>query len=172
MKRFLLVVIICSAIACNNKKSEEITANTLSSNANSKSEIVVEMEGKIYTMKQQDLAPIHLNFEQDSLLYALYTDKDAVSVNFNLTHTNILKEGEAHYTLPDVNKGPIKVDLNFFNKERDSKNMNKRIIFRSGTITIKEITKTTLHMSFKGEGSGMMEYGKNFPISGEVNITY
>ena len=61
---------------------------------------------------------------------------------------------------------------NFFNNERDVKSMNKRIIFRKGILNITKITEHQLQMTFEGEGSGMLEYGKNFPISGEATVNF
>lgn len=50
--------------------------------------------------------------------------------------------------------------------------MNKRILFRKGTISISKISENKLKMAFDGEGSGIMEDGKTFPISGKVNVNF
>ena len=50
--------------------------------------------------------------------------------------------------------------------------MNKRIIFRKGMITVQKLTEHKLEMTFEGEGSGITEYTKTFPITGAINVSY
>lgn len=76
------------------------------------------------------------------------------------------------YMIFDINYLKVKVDFNFFNVERDVLLINKCIIFRKGIINIIKIFESKLEMKFEGEGSGVLEYGKNFFILGEVIINY
>ncbi|MFC5625858.1 hypothetical protein [Algoriphagus winogradskyi] len=135
--------------------------------------VTLTMEGETHTLEQKDLNPqTDLDFENDDLKFAIYTNEGRVSVNFNLTKTGILGKGPVVYSIPEANQKEIKVDLNFFNQDRESSRMNKRIIFRKGEIQIEKLTKNQLVFTFKGEGSGMTERGDSFPIEGSVNMTY
>lgn len=159
-------------LSCKQEKNKTEAALLTQSTQNTEAAIELTMEGKTYTMQQNDLAPIQLNIPKDSLMYSLYTNDSPVSINFNLTNTGVLKEGSRTYQIPEANSGPVLVDLSLFDKDREVSRMNKRIIFRKGTIDIKKITAHALHMTFEGEGSGMMEHTKSFPITGLINITY
>ena len=134
--------------------------------------IVLEMEGNTHTIKQDELMPIQLNFESDSLLYSLYTKDHPVQINFNLFNTQALQKGTVDYTIPEANAGQVKVDLSFFNNELEAKRINKRIVFRDGDIHIEEITAHSLKMSFEGKASGMLDRENSFPVSGSINIIY
>lgn len=134
--------------------------------------IQVQMEGKTHTILQRDLNPNRITFENDSLQFVFYTNEHPFKVNFNLNNTDIINKGTASYNIPEANALKTKVDLSFFNNAREVKSMNKRIIFRKGTISISKLSNRQLQMTFEGEGSGVMEYGKNFPISGKVNVNY
>ena len=139
---------------------------------NEKFAVMVEMEGKTFTLHQKELVNNILTIKNDTLQFVFYTNENPFQLNLNLNNTDILKQGSATYTIPDINQPKIKVDLSFFNNERDVKSMNKRIIFRKGTLNITKITEHQLQMTFEGEGSGMLEYGKNFPISGEATVNF
>ncbi|RAI90189.1 hypothetical protein [Algoriphagus yeomjeoni] len=135
--------------------------------------VTLTMEGETYTLEQKDLNPqTNLDFDNDDLKFAIYTNEGRVSVNFNLTKTGILGKGPVFYSIPEANQESVKVDLNFFNQDRESSRMNKRIIFRKGEIQIEKLTKNQLVFTFKGEGSGMTERGDLFPIEGSINMTF
>lgn len=171
MKYLVILFCIFNFISC--KDSHQQPSALVLSEANvAKAAIILTMEGKTYTMEQKDLVPQKLKFETDSLLYAFYTNDSPVSLNFNLFNTGILENGNVVYTIPEANSGKVKVDLNFFDKKRDASRINKRIIFRKGSIHIKQLTKNSLQMDFKGEGSGMTERSATFPISGSINVSY
>ena len=150
--------------------NQNITANNESVISHDKYAISVTMEGKTLGLKQSNLEPQKAIISTDSILFEFWDDSSALKLNFNLFNTNILEEGTASYSIPDSNGSKQLVDLNFYNKDREVKRINKRIIFRKGTITISKITKNELNMTFDGEGSGVLEYGKTFPISGKVNV--
>lgn len=177
MKSYLsLLVILILVIGCKN--SNKTNATHLNNNSQSKIEsneaVLLNMEGNAFTMSQNDLNPQQkLDFEKDNLQYVIYTNESAVSINFNLSKTEALKNIPVTYSIPEVNSGAVKVDLSFFNKERKvEKRTNKRVVFKKGTITISELTNNSLKMEFKGEGCGMMERDVLFPISGHINISY
>ena len=171
-KYLLVLPLILLILSCKQEKNKTEAALLTQSTQKTEAAIELTMEGKTYTMQQNDLAPIHLNIPKDSLLYNLYTNDSPISINFNLTNTDILQEGSKTYQIPEANSGSVLVDLSLFDKYRDVSRMNKRIIFRKGKIDIKKITAHSLHMTFEGEGSGMMERSKSFPITGLINITY
>jgi hypothetical protein len=165
--KFLVVILLFS---CNEKsqKSLAYNSNDLEENA-----IHVEMENKTFGIQQKNLEPIKKTlFKKDSILLIFWEDDNPLKLNFNLFNTDILDTGSATYTIPDVNAKKQMVDLNFYNKDRDVKSTNRRIIFKKGTITITKLTDHQLQMTFEGEGSGIMEYNKTFPISGKVDVNY
>eukprot|EP01093_Parvamoeba_rugata_P001869 TRINITY_DN12354_c0_g1_i1.p1 TRINITY_DN12354_c0_g1~~TRINITY_DN12354_c0_g1_i1.p1 ORF type:complete len:176 (+),score=25.81 TRINITY_DN12354_c0_g1_i1:280-807(+) len=171
LKFILTISIFCLIIACNNNNSQ--TNSIAYSTNDSNVAIQVTIEDKSFEIKQNQLIPqIQTKFQNDSILLVFRDNDNPLQINFNLFHTDILQKGSATYNIPNVNSEKQTVDLNLFNKDRDVKQMNKRIIFRKGTINISKITPKGLRMTFEGEGSGMMEYGRNFPISGNINVTF
>lgn len=173
MKNVLLLVSVLFLINCKNNDSKE--TSMLADKASASAAVILHMEGKTFTMQQKDLNPQQkLDFDEDQLQYMFYTNESIVSINFNLTKTDILNTAPITYTIPDVNAGPIKVDLSFFNKDRKtSRRTNKRVVFKKGAITIKELTKNNLNMEFTGEGTGVTEASDtHFPITGTINISY
>lgn len=159
-------------LGCNNKVKEETYLNLEKNKTFEKDGIIVKMEGETHYLKQENIFPQKINFNKDSLMYYFHTKNSNLQVNLNLTNTNILQNNSATYTIPDANKSQIKVDLSFYNKDRDASRINKRIVFRKGKINIKKLTKNNLILTFEGEGSGMIERKKNFPINGSIKITY
>lgn len=161
-------------LSCKESPKEKDTlGNSVASEiSQSSAAITVSMEGTTHMLPQKELNPVTTTFETDTLQFVFYTNDNPLQINLNLTNTNILEKGAATYTIPDVNHQKVKVDLNFFNNNRDVKRMNKRIIFRKGIIDITKITENELQMTFEGEGSGMMESGQNFPIRGEAKVKF
>ena len=167
----LLLITGCMLLfSCNNETKNTALVNTTNKDTNAA--VQVTLEGKTHTITQDDLEAINVSFDDDILQFTLYQEGNPFQLNLNLNNTGLLTKGSESYKIPDANAMKTKVDLNFFNADRDVKSMNKRIIFRKANIEIKQFTKHKLEMTFEGEGSGMMERDKNFPISGKVNITY
>ena len=156
--------------SCKNDQKKEVAASTGELSGNFAVEVT--MENKVFHIEQEDLLPVKRTFANDSILLLFRADGNPFQLNLNLTHTNILDDQSAEYSIPDANAGKIKVDLNFFNADRDVKRTNKRIVFKKGTISIKKLTANKLEMTFTGEGSGMIERDGNFPISGKINASY
>lgn len=162
-------------ISCKENPKDTDSLLDASANQLTINEYVIEvsMEGTVFQIKQQHLEPNSKSiFKKDSIFLEFWEAGNPLKLNLNLTNSSILETGTATYKIPDANAPKIKVHLNFYNADRDTKSMNKRIIFRKGIIEIKKLTNNELQMTFDGEGSGMMEYGKNFPISGKVDVTY
>ena len=182
MKTYVLALLLISGCSESKEKISDSISAVESSippdsmallNENSDHGVTLTMEGQTYTMEQKDINPqTTVNFEDDDLKFVFYTNESTVSINLNLTETDILNLGSAAYAIPEVNLGKVKVDLNFFNQERQSSRTNKRIVFRKGEIQIEKITKNELVLTFKGEGSGMMDRENSFPIEGSINIAY
>lgn len=164
---FLVLVVIFSC-----KEVSENPNVTLVNETNIGYAVSVSMEDETFRIAQENLESPIVVIKKDTLQFSLWEDGNPLQLNFNLNNTAILSSGSATYAIPDVNAPKIKVDLSFFNKDRDVKRTNKRIIFRKGTIHITKITEHELQMTFEGEGSGILEYGKNFSISGNVKISY
>lgn len=177
MKLYVALVSVLLLINCKNSNKTYATdlTQTHQSKITSKAAVLLNMEGETFTMSQDDLNPQQkLDFENDKLQFNIYTNKSTVSINFNLNKTEALKNVPVSYTIPEANSGPIKVDLSFFNKNRDvEKRTNKRVVFKKGTITVSKLTKNSLKMEFNGKGCGMTERSDvQFPISGHINITF
>lgn len=156
--------------SCKNAEKKEVAASTGELSGNFAVEVT--MENKVFHIEQENLLPVKRTFAKDTILLLFRADENPFQLNLNLTNTNILDKQKAEYKVPGVNSGNIKVDLNFFNADRNVKRTNKRIVFKKGIITIKKLTANKLEMTFTGEGSGMIERDGNFPISGKINASY
>lgn len=156
--------------SCKNGQKKEVADSTGSLAGNHAVEVT--MENQVFHIEQENLLPIKQTFTKDSILFLFREDENPFQLNLNLTNTNILDDQKAEYIVPGVNSGNIKVDLNFFNADRDASRINKRVVFKKGTVKIKKLTENNLEMTFTGEGSGMTERGGNFPISGKINVSY
>ena len=163
---FLLILIT----AC--KENKETSATTHKETKSSKAAVQISFEGELHTIKQEDLQPNIVDNIDNEIRYSIWQDGNPIQLNFNIKN-DILEKGSGVYNIPEDNSPKIKADLNFFNSKRKVSSItNKRIIFRKGKIIITQLTEHKLEMTFDGEGSGMRERDKSFPISGKVNINF
>jgi hypothetical protein len=135
--------------------------------------VVISMEGETYELSNINKVRSTVSQVDGEIRFFLVDDNVPVELNFNikLAKTGILESGTAKYELPLAYPLLAAVDLNFFNRERDSKSTQKRILFSEGTIEIEELTENSLKMVFKGSGHPLT--GKEqFPIDGSVNVTF
>ncbi|MCB0494213.1 MAG: hypothetical protein KDC93_17540 [Cyclobacteriaceae bacterium] len=156
--------------SCSGSKSggEETATQQDATNA----EMKVSLDGTLYVTERVDWQSSHANDVDDQIQFLLWNSEDPVQLNLNI-NKQVIAKGPATYTIPDDNQPNILIDLNFFNAEsKAEKRMNKRVLFRKGTIEFIQISDHALQMKFEGEGSGMMERDVSFPIFGEVNVTY
>ncbi len=167
---FLIFMGTILLVSCKNVQKKDVADSTGSLSGNFAVEVT--MENQVFHIEQENLLPIKQTFANDSILLLFRAEGNPFQLNLNLTHTDVLDNQSGEYSIPDVNAGKIKVDLNFFNADRDVKRTNKRIVFKKGTIVIKKLTENKLEMTFTGEGSGMIERDGNFPISGKINASY
>ncbi|MBW8200941.1 hypothetical protein [Flagellimonas abyssi] len=167
---FSILLVGTLFFSCKNDQKKEVAASTGELTGNIAVE--VSMENQVFHIEQENLLPVKRTFAKDTILLLFRADENPFQLNLNLTNTNILDKQKAEYKVPGVNSGNIKVDLNFFNADRNVKRTNKRIVFKKGIITIKKLTANKLEMTFTGEGSGMIERDGNFPISGKINASY
>ncbi len=165
----LTLGILLISTACNNtqKQKDTVSVNKLTDNY----AVEVAMENQVFRIQQKELLPVKTRVTKDSILLLFRADKNPFQLNLNLIHTDILSKQKTTYSIPEANASKTKVDLNFFNRDRDVSRINKRIVFKKGTVEIKKLTRNKLEMTFKGEGSGITERGGNFPISGKINVT-
>lgn len=133
--------------------------------------VVIRMEGKTYQLSKIDQRPDIAVFEEGEIRFFLMKTDHPVQLNFNLTRSDILESGSAVYVLPAYKHGGEMIDLNFYNRSRDSESMQKRILFTSGTIEVQELTRNSLRMTFKGMGKPLMGQDE-FPVEGSVNVTF
>lgn len=174
LKSYLLYIFIVGipmvVVSCKDAQKQE--ANTSVNNLNGNYAVEVSMENQVFHIQPESLLPVKTKFTKDSILLLFREEENPFQLNLNLTHTDILVAQNAKYSIPDENAGKIKVDLNFFNSDRNTKSINKRIIFRKGIIKIDKLTENELDMTFKGEGSGITERDNNFLISGKIKATF
>ncbi|MEQ8551285.1 MAG: hypothetical protein RIC06_01650 [Cyclobacteriaceae bacterium] len=138
-----------------------------------KGELTISMEGKDHRIPQLSSTESNIKVEGDSYRFLLRNSEvSPVQINVNITDPELMKSGSNTYNIPEDNSPKILMDLNFFDADREVSRMNKRIIFRKGTITIQSFGKDQLIMKFDGEGSGMREREGNFEISGSISVTY
>jgi hypothetical protein len=179
MKLLIAFCILLNISSCNEAKNENTTTTNESPSVtdkpkNSSAAVQIILDGKLYEIKNDELRKDMVTFVSDTIQFVLWNEDYPVRLNFNLHNTGILEKGAAIYTIPvaySLSSGVI-VDLNFYDKQREGKARNKRVVFKKGEIQITQLTKNKLEMSFAGEGNGLMETTPDFPISGKVNITY
>lgn len=134
--------------------------------------VSITMEGKTHELSDLDGRACKASFEDGEIRFLFRMEGVPVSLNLNFPTQAILEKGSGTFQIPEANAAKTVIDLNFFNSERESSRINKRIIFRQGTIQIDRLTRSHLEMSFEGEGGGMMDRFSNFPITGKVSVEY
>jgi hypothetical protein len=158
--------------SCKNKQDDNAQSIKVSTENTSNAAVVISMEGETFKIQQEDLQPINMDFQTNKLQYIVWQDGYPLQTNVNFSDAILKENGTATYKIPEDNSPNIKIDLNFFNEDRDASRMNKRIVFRKGIINIKKLNEHALIMTFDGEGGGMREREVSFPIKGSININY
>lgn len=158
-------------------QSKESSANMLilnTMNNNVFGFFEITMEGKTYSLSHLNKDQSKFEFDENKIKFAWYDSEFPIEINITLTEEAVVKgkKNSVTYSLPEANQPAILVDLNFFNKTRESSRINKRILFRKGEIVIEEITKNSLKLQFNGEGSGLRENNLSFPIKGYLNVSF
>jgi hypothetical protein len=177
MKLLIAFCITLLLFSCKDSKQEKSTDNTAQVEAkqiNSSAAVQIILDGIIYEIEYDELRKDMVTFVNDTIQFELWNEDYPVRLNFHLINTGILEKGAANYSIPMAYSQAtgVIVDLNFYDKQREGKIRNKRVVFKNGEIQITQLTKNKLEMSFAGEGNGLMETTPNFPISGKVNIRY
>ncbi|MBU3822953.1 hypothetical protein KO566_12855 [Flavobacteriaceae bacterium XHP0103] len=171
MKKTIVLLLVTLSFCCKNNSSGNQAVAEIGA-TDEKAAVVLQMEGETYTILQENLQPIKVDFNNGDLQYVIWQDGNPVQTNVNITDADIKTNGAATYSIPEDNSPNIKIDLNFYNQDRDASRMNKRIVFRKGIVSIKKISEYALEMTFEGEGGGMMKSSESFPIKGSINIIY
>lgn len=133
-------------------------------------EVVVEMEGKVLIIPAVDWQVSTVEDIDGERRYLLTAQDMPLTLNLNVKLDAIPTSFPAAFTFPDVNNPNIKADLNFFNQDRDSKQMQKRIIFSKGTINIRAMSENALDISFDGSGHPLTR-SDMFPIKGSAKVS-
>ena len=177
LKRHLsisIIFIFILALTCQSKASSgnKMISNLINKNTSSVFEIT--MEGETYSLSKINKEQSKFEFDEDKIKFTMFDSEFPIEINITITEDAVIKgeKTSVTYSLPDANQPAILVDLNFFNKTRESSRINKRILFRKGDIVIEEITKNSLKIQFNGEGSGLRENNTNFPIKGFLNVSF
>ncbi len=133
--------------------------------------VVISMEGATHELREINWTNSTVTVEGDEIRFYLTEDGNPISLNLNLSNTGILQAGSASYQLPEANHGEATIDLNFFNRDRAGKRLQRRIVFNEGAIEIHELTATSLRMTFAGSGHPLMA-DETFPIEGSVTVRF
>jgi hypothetical protein len=113
-------------------------------NNNTSGVFEITMEGETYSLSHLNKEQSKFEFDENKIKFTWFDSEFPIQINITLTEDAVVKgeKTSVTYSLPDANQPAILVDLNFFNKTRESSRINKRILFRKGEIVIEEITKT------------------------------
>jgi len=128
------------------------------------------MEGQTHELDDVSLRNSSVTLQDGQIQFYITQDEHPVSLNFNLSDNGILEQGSGSYQVPEANHSGATVDLNFFNKDRPGRRLARRVVFDQGTITIEEISSTSLRMRFEGSGHPLMDDDLRFPIEGRVDV--
>ncbi|MCB2048600.1 MAG: hypothetical protein KDE32_10280 [Novosphingobium sp.] len=128
------------------------------------------MEGETLSLANIDQRDDAVSDVDGERRYFLMSDGSPLQVNFNIKLDAIPASFPATFTLPADNNPNIKVDLNFFNQDRDSSRMKKRIVFSEGSIEVRAMSENALDISFKGAGHPLGAMKEMFPVEGRVSF--
>lgn len=140
--------------------------------------IVLTVDGNTRTIPAAEFAGDTIRWHADPIqaLFRKRTNNKEdkqFEINLNFYDKDIAQKLPVTYTLPDDNLDKVVVDLNFFDFERETESrMNKRLVFREGTITIHELGREKVRFDFDGQGGEMLKRDVLFPISGRVEVVY
>lgn len=77
------------------------------------------------------------------------------------------------YTLPQDHDDHVKIDLNFYDFQREvEKSLNRRLVFDEGTITVHELDRYKIRFDFEGHIHELMNDKNRSPVSGSVDVAY
>jgi len=146
------------------------TAQDEASSVASASNVTVKMEGAVLTIPEADWQVSKIETVDGELRYELSGQESPLTLNLNVRQDALPTRFPAAFTVPDDNIPAIKIDLNFFNRDRDSQAMRKRIIFSEGTINVRAMGPNTLDISFSGSGHPLMASNEIFSIEGRASV--
>ncbi|MCT8328893.1 hypothetical protein [Albidovulum sediminis] len=129
----------------------------------------VTMEGATHDLDPVDGASSTVTSDDTGVLFYLTATDQPVSINFNLFDRSVLTQGSVDFTLPADNAPKARVELSFFNPEREGRRLQRRIIFSEGTITVRRISERSLALDFDGQGHPLMD-ATMFPIRGTIEV--
>lgn len=178
MKRFLtgLAVLVT---ACGSAESPADDAPVTdaapvpqrqSSNAASADNVAVNMEGARLAISQVDWQVSRIETIDGELRYELRGAESPLTLNLNVRQDAVPTRFPATFTVPDDNIPSVRIDLNLFNRDRDSRRLQKRIIFSGGTINVRAMGPDGLDISFSGSGHPLMANSEIFPIEGHATV--
>ena len=175
MKNFLiLILLVLFTASCQTQQTTKPSEPKVKHSAVppiSSVAVVVAMEGNSHELHNLNWTKSFVHFSRGEINAYLTEDDNPVEMNLRLTDMGILKNGAVVYELPTDNKSNILIDLNFFNRSRKSLAVQQRILFTEGTIDIKEITRHSLKLAFKGSGHPLMSK-ERIPMEGTANISF
>lgn len=133
--------------------------------------VVIRMEGETHVLRDIDWTQSTVTLEAGEIRFYFAEAGNPVTLNFNLSNTDLLESGAGVYTLPEANAGNAAIDLNFFNRNRASSRMQRRIVFDQGTIDIEVLSRDQLKLTFDGSGHPLMDPAR-FRIEGSISVTF
>lgn len=173
LKPIVAVIILLLLGSCKEKQSDS-NADLIGTILDKDIAIQVTMEGKTHTILQKDVQWKAVDFEKDTLELMFRAKDNPFELNLNTYSKDVVNNENATYSLSGKDNYKSAIGLNFLNAEREGRKIDRRIVFNKGTITIKNLSKNQLQMTFEGEAGPMMDFkNKNsFPVSGKVDINY
>lgn len=180
MKRYPILIIMAAfvALACqnsNSSKSESGETGTAAAESMQNAAIVLTVDGKTRTISAADREADGIVLDEYPIktLFRTKADNRPFEINLNFYEEGILDLLPITYTLPEDNLNEVKIDLNFYDLEREvERNMQRRLVFDTGTITIHELGAGSIRFAFEGEVHELMRDENRSPVSGSVDVSY
>lgn len=141
----------------------------------SKKAIVLTVDGKTRTIgaAEREADTIHFNGHPIKTLFRKKGRDHQFEINLNFYEKDILDKIPITYTLPQDNDDHVKIDLNFYDFQREvEKSLNRRLVFDEGTITVHELDRDKIRFDFEGYIHELMNDKNRSPVSGSVDVVY
>lgn len=166
---FFVTVFLSTLVSCNKDRGDN--GNEVDPNA----AIVLTVDGKTRTISaaEREADDIVLDEYPIKTLFRKKGDGQQFEVNLNFYERDILGKIPITYTLPQDHHDQVKIDLNFFDLERDvEKNIYRRLVFDKGVIKIYKLSEDNIHFDFEGEVYELTNDESRSSVSGSVNVNY
>lgn len=168
--KLVMAASLIAFISCNKDQDGDVDED-IDPNA----AIVLTVDGKTRTINAGDREADVINFDEYPIktLFRKKGDGQQFEVNLNFYEHDILEKIPITYTLPEDHHDQVKIDLNFFDLERQVEtSLNRRLVFDKGTITIHELGADGIRFDFDGEVYELTNDDSRSSVSGRVDVRY